>query len=174
MNKFNQQFIEHLGFEKLSLVQDKIFENANDRDDLIVTSATGTGKTHAFLFAIMERLNLDLQQTQALILAPTRELAMQIMDFAKEMQVLDSRISLALAIGGMDNSRLEGEIEKQPQILIATPGKFMDILSWNILRLDFVELCIIDEMDMMFDYGFIEDIDHIASHFTKQNKYLSL
>ena len=173
MNQFNKQFKAHLGFESLSLVQEKVLKHANERDDLIITSATGTGKTHAFLFAIMERLDLSLMQTQAIILAPTRELAMQIMDFAKVMQNIDERLTLALAIGGMDNSRLQVEIERQPQIVIATPGKFMDILTWNSLRLDFVQICVIDEMDMMFDYGFIEDVDIIASHLQNEtNIYL--
>lgn len=173
MNSFNQKFKKQMGFESLSLVQEKVLAHANDRDDLIITSATGTGKTHAFLFAIMERLDIQLMQTQAIILAPTRELAMQIMDFAKAMQTIDHNLTLALAIGGMDNTRLEKEIEKQPHIIIATPGKFMDVLTWNRLRLDFVEICIIDEMDMMFDYGFIEDIDHIASHLQNEtNIYL--
>ena len=168
MNQFNKKFMRRMKFKQLTQVQEDVFKHINKNRDLIVQSATGTGKTHAFLFAIAERIDLDSKQTQAIILAPTRELAMQILDFTKDMVKIDPRLTVDVAIGGMDNSRLEKRMANQPHIIISTPGKFLDILSWNIVRTDTVELLILDEMDMMLDYGFIEDVNKIASHFKNE------
>ena len=172
MNKFNQDFMKIMRFKELTRVQEDVLKQITKKRDLIVQSATGTGKTHAFLFAIAESIDLDLQQTQAVILAPTRELAMQTLDFAKDMQKIDDRVTIDLAIGGMENSRLEKKLGQQPHIIISTPGKFLDVLSWNTVRLDTVELLILDEMDMMLDYGFVEDVNKIASRFKNEANML--
>ena len=172
MNNFNKKFMRVMKFKKLTSVQEDVLKHIDKRRDLIVQSATGTGKTHAFLFAIAERINLDETQTQAVILAPTRELAMQILDFSKDMQKVDPRLRVDLAIGGMENTRLEKKLNQQPHIIISTPGKFLDVLSWKTVRLDTVELLILDEMDMMLDYGFVEDVNKIASHFKTEANML--
>ncbi len=163
MNDINKQFLELNRFKQLTTVQEKVLKEIQRKRDLIVKSDTGTGKTHAFLFAILELMDPSLQQTQAIILAPTRELAMQIDRFAKDIQKVDARITVDLAIGGMDNSRLKKKLAKQPQILISTPGKLQDVLKDNIIRLDSVKTLVIDETDMMLDYGFIDEVDAIAS-----------
>lgn len=172
MNKFNQDFMKIMRFKELTRVQEDVLKQITKKRDLIVQSATGTGKTHAFLFAIAESIDFDKQQTQAVILAPTRELAMQTLDFAKDMQKIDDRITMDLAIGGMENSRLEKKLGQQPHIIISTPGKFLDVLSWNTVRLDTVEFLILDEMDMMLDYGFVEDVNKIASRFKNEANML--
>ena len=163
MNDLNKQFFKLNNFKELTVVQERVLKEIKHRRDLIVKSDTGTGKTHAFLFAILELIDPEVQQTQAIILAPTRELAMQIDRFAKEIQKVDSRITIDLAIGGMDQTRLKKKLERQPQILIATPGKMKDVMNDNIIRLDFVKTCVVDETDMMLDYGFIDEVDSIAS-----------
>ena len=163
MNNINQKFFESIRFKKLTSVQEKVLTEVKKERDLIVKSDTGTGKTHAFLFAILELIDLDVNQTQAIILAPTRELAMQIDRFAQDIKAVDDRLTLALAIGGMEGTRLKKKLETQPQILIATPGKLKDLLEENVLRLDYVKTLIIDETDMMLDYGFITEVDAIAS-----------
>ena len=122
MNKFNQDFMKIMRFKELTRVQEDVLKQITKKRDLIVQSATGTGKTHAFLFAIAESIDFDKQQTQAVILAPTRELAMQTLDFAKDMQKIDVRVTIDLAIGGMENSRLEKKLGQQPHIIISTPG----------------------------------------------------
>lgn len=163
MNDLNKKFFKLNNFKELTVVQNEVLKEIKHRRDLIVKSDTGTGKTHAFLFAILELLDPTIQQTQAIILAPTRELAMQIDRFAKDIQKIDDRITIDLAIGGMDQTRLKKKLERQPQILIATPGKMKDIMDDNIIRLDFVQTCVVDETDMMLDYGFIAEVDSIAS-----------
>lgn len=173
MNKINQKLFDFNQFERLTAVQAAVLEHAHDKKrDLIVQAETGTGKTHAFLFTLLENIDPDLKQTQAFIIAPTRELAMQIADFAKPIMDLDDRYSIYLAIGGMDGERLSQRLAKNPQIIIATPGKLLDLLKQNILRLDTVRFCILDEMDMILDYGFLPDIDMIARYLSKDVRYL--
>ncbi|WP_331835917.1 DEAD/DEAH box helicase [Erysipelothrix piscisicarius] len=172
MNNINKRFFELNKFKDLTSVQEKVLKEIKTKRDLIVKSDTGTGKTHAFLFAILELIDPTVEQTQALILAPTRELAMQIQSFAREITTLDERITTELAIGGMDNSRLKKKIEKQPMILITTPGKFIDILGWSVLRLDFIKTFVIDETDMMLDYGFINEVDTIASRLSNDTIFM--
>ena len=163
MNLLNQKLFEKNGFKTLTSVQEKVLEVVKTNRDLIVRSETGTGKTHAFLFAILEKIDLELKQTQAVILAPTRELAMQIFDFAKDIIDIEPRMDIALAIGGMDNARLLPRVAKQPHILITTPGKMLDVINTNTLRMDFIKTLVVDETDMMLDYGFIEEVEAIAS-----------
>lgn len=164
--------MKNAGFKVLTSVQEKVLSNVSKGKDMVVKSDTGTGKTHAFLFAIGEMIDASLEQTQAIIMAPTRELAMQIFEFAKDFKGTELPISVDLAIGGMDNTRLSKKIKKQPHILIATPGKMLDILNWNILRVDTVKLLVLDEMDMMFDYGFAEEVGTIASRLLDHTQYL--
>ena len=163
MNDLNKAFQRHNRFKELTSVQTQVLKEITKKRDLIVKSDTGTGKTHAFLFAILELLEVEKQATQAIILAPTRELAMQIDRMAKEIQAIDPSITIDLAIGGMDNTRLKRKLERQPQILISTPGKLQEVMEDNIIRLDSVKVLVIDETDMMLDYGFITEVDKIAS-----------
>jgi ATP-dependent RNA helicase CshB len=172
MNPLITKMMEINNFKTLTKVQDDVLKAINKPNDLIVMAPTGTGKTHSFLFSILESLNFDFQATQAVIIAPTRELAMQISDFSKSISKVVENVTLDLAIGGMDNARLKKKLAKQPQILITTPGKFLDVLEWNILRLDTIKLCIIDEMDMMFDYGFVDDINTIASRMIDATRFM--
>lgn len=172
MNQKSSKLFELNGFRELSSIQAKVLENINSKRDLIAIAPTGTGKTHAFLFAIFEKIRPDEESTQALILAPTRELAMQIFEFAKTMKEVDPALTIDLAIGGMDNSRLQRKLNKQPHIIISTPGKLLDVMSWNIVRLDTISLHIIDEMDMMLDYGFIPEVNEIASRLQDHTQFL--
>lgn len=172
MNELNKQFFEMNGFESLTSVQEDVLNNINQKRDLIVLAPTGTGKTHSFLFSILEKIEVSQNQTQAIILAPTRELAMQIFEFSKKILKIEPQIRIDLVIGGMDNTRLKSKVERQPHILIATPGKLLDVFSWSLLRLDTIKLLIIDEMDMMFDYGFVDEINAIASHLQDHTRFM--
>lgn len=172
MKKITKEFMNLNKFESLTSVQKDVLENINKPNDLIVMAPTGTGKTHSFLFSILETVDPSVSETQSVILVPTRELGMQIYDFAVMIQKVEPLFTIDLAIGGMDNSRLKKKLARQPHILITTPGKFNDILSWSVLRVDTVKLLIIDEMDMMFDYGFVEEIDAISSRFLDKTRFL--
>lgn len=172
MNEFTRNMMRVNHFVELTSVQKQVLDELNQSKDLIVLAPTGTGKTHSFLFSILETLDFNKFETQSVIFAPTRELAMQIYEFSKAIFEVVPDATIDLAIGGMDNSRLQKKLEKQPQLLITTPGKFLDILTWNVLRIDRVKLLVIDEMDMMFDYGFIKEINDIASRFPNQTRFM--
>ncbi len=172
MKAITQSLMDYNQFTSLTSVQEDVLKHVNSKKDMIVLAPTGTGKTHAFLFSILERIDLESQTLQAVILAPTRELAMQISDFASDISEVEPRFKRELAIGGMDNKRLIKRLETQPHILISTPGKFQDLISTSALRLDTVKMLIIDEMDMMFDYGFVGEIDKIASRFLDTTQFM--
>lgn len=172
MKQITQDFMKVNHFKELTQVQEDVLKVINRKEDLIVLAPTGSGKTHSFLFSILETINPAEATTQAIILAPTRELAMQIYDFSHRIQEVDARFKIELAIGGMDNKRLQSKLESQPHLLVTTPGKFLDVLSWSVVRLDTVKMIVIDEMDMMFDYGFVEDIDAIASRFQNETRFM--
>lgn len=172
MKQIIQDFMKINHFKTLTQVQEDVLKHMNGSEDLIVLAPTGSGKTHSFLFSILETIDPSENTFQAVILAPTRELAMQIYDFSNHIKDVDERFKIELAIGGMENKRLETRLQSQPHLLITTPGKFRDILNWSILRLDTVKLLVIDEMDMMFDYGFVEEIDAIASRFQNDTRFM--
>lgn len=166
MKNFNsnaQQFFEYESFSSLTEVQKQVNAARNSTSDLVVLSQTGTGKTHAYLFYLLNHLDLSKNQVQAVIIAPTRELAMQIHQVASRIkEIVDVRIELI--IGGTDRNRLLKKLDRQPQIIIGTPGRINDLFTnESALRCDQADYLILDEADTIFEYGFIEDVDQVAS-----------
>ena len=100
MNPLIKQMMEINNFKTLTKVQDDVLKAINKPNDLIVMAPTGTGKTHSFLFSILETINFNVEATQAIIIAPTRELAMQIADFSKSISRVVDSVTLDLAIFG--------------------------------------------------------------------------
>lgn len=172
MKQITKEFMKANHFKELTQVQKDVLDKISRKEDLIVLAPTGSGKTHSFLFSILETIDIESKTFQAVILAPTRELAMQIFDFSHEIKTVAPEFNIELAIGGMDNKRLIPRLETQPHLVVTTPGKFLDVLSTSALRLDTVRTLVIDEMDMMFDYGFVEDIDAIASRFQNSTRFM--
>lgn len=164
--KFIVNAITDLGFKSLTEVQSTVIPKVLKGQDLIVKSATGTGKTHAYLIPIFERLDLSFDQCQVLISAPTRELAVQIFAFAKQVsQFSDQPIDIRLYTGGTNRLEEIARLEKkQPHIAIGTPGKLKDlVVKTNVLKAHLVKTFIVDEADMTLDEGFLEDVDQVAS-----------
>ncbi len=167
-----QQFLDNLGFRELTNVQKTCIELTRSRKDLIVLSATGTGKTHAYLFPIMEMINTGSDKTQVLISLPTRELAYQVYDNARKMIDVLPDLRISLLSGGTDKKRSLGRLENPPHIIIGTPGRIRDLFEDNEIRVDFVQMYVIDEADMTLEYGFLEDIDVVFSHMVKDPEVL--
>lgn len=124
---------------------------------------TGTGKTHSFLLPIVQRIVEDKQQVQAVITSPTRELAQQIFDALNQL-VEGTEISTKLFIGGTDKQRSIDRLKTQPQIVVGTPGRIKDLVKANALLVHTAPILVVDEADLAFDMGFIEEIDGFASH----------
>lgn len=157
------EFIKRNGFQDPTPIQGDVVPLTLRKKDLIGISKTGTGKTHAYLIPMMEKVDPSRDTIQFVITAPTRELAMQIYDKAKVMQeILDIRIGLF--VGGQDRSKDIEQLSKaQPHIVVGTPGRIKDLfLEQGILRLDLADMLVVDEADMTLEYGFLPDIDAFA------------
>ena len=177
MNKNLKQntldFISLNGFEELTNVQKEVLKYANSHKDIIALSKTGTGKTHAYLIPIMEMINTKSDKTQVVISVPTRELAYQVNQNCKLMQEVLPDLRIQLLAGGTDKKRSIAKLESAPHIVIGTPGRIKDLFESNVLRVDFVQMFVIDEADMTLEFGFLEDIDAVFSHMVKNPQVLS-
>ncbi len=169
MKKTTEEFLKLNKFSELTNVQKKVLELANSKKDVIALSKTGTGKTHAYLIPICENINPVSDKTQVLISLPTRELAYQVYQNARLMQEVLPDLRIALLTGGKDKSKFSS---KAPHIIIGTPGRIKDLFVNNIIRVDFVQMFVIDEADMTLEYGFLEDIDAVFSHMVKNPEVL--
>ena len=129
--------------------------------DVIAKAPTGTGKTFAFGIPIVEHIEPGSEETEAVILAPTRELAMQITAELRDLCAFMPGIRLACLYGGAPIGKQIDALKKHPQIVVATPGRLSDHMKRRTVKLDNVKTVIIDEADRMLDMGFIHDVTRI-------------
>lgn len=146
-------------------VQEKIIPLVLKGKSVVGQSQTGSGKTHAFLLPIFQKLDLDNENLQVIITTPSRELAYQIYEDAKQIaKFADKQVWMQNCVGGTDKQR---QIEKvknhQPQLVIGTPGRILDLIKENALDPRYVEFLVVDEADMTLDLGFLNETDQIAS-----------
>ncbi|HHX52910.1 MAG TPA: DEAD/DEAH box helicase [Erysipelothrix sp.] len=163
-----QLFFKHLNFKKLTAIQDLTYSRIMNNEDLIVQSATGSGKTHAFLFPLMDKIETSKKYTQAMIIAPTRELSMQLYNFASEMKEIDSDLSISLLIGGQERAKTLID----SHIVIGTPGRLNDEFKSGMLLAQSTETVIIDEADMIWEYGFLDDLAEVLSRISNKHQTL--
>ena len=162
------KFLKVNNFSELTLIQDEVIDLIINKTDTIAVADTGTGKTHAFLIPLLEIVDSNEDRVQAVISAPTRELAKQIYDFAKVMNEVDSNLKIELVVGGLDKERMKERLKTNPHIVIGTPGRLADMfINEAVLRLDQADIMIVDEADMTFEFGFLEDVDKIISRMKK-------
>ena len=158
--------LEDLKFEYFTSVQKEVFDNLNNNKNFIVKSKTGSGKTHSFLVPIFNNLDEDDYKVQALIVAPTKELSLQIYKVAQHIASFsDKRIIIKNYSGGSDrNKEIEKLSNQSPQIVIGTLGKIKDLaIKENVLKIYTAKYFVCDEADMTFDETNLEDLDNIAS-----------
>ncbi|MGT2949400.1 DEAD/DEAH box helicase [Streptococcus devriesei] len=163
-----------LHFEEPTEVQKRLIPLVLSGQDLVGESKTGSGKTHTFLLPIFEKLDENLDAVQAVITAPSRELARQIYEAAKQIAAFsDKEIRLANYVGGTDKLR---QIEKlkanQPQIVIGTPGRIYDLVQSGYLAIHKAGTFVVDEADMTLDMGFLDTVDKIAAALPKDVQIL--
>ncbi len=157
--------IKDLGFKSFSEVQNEVFNKIKLNKNLLVRSKTGSGKTHAFLIPIFNTLEEQTKKVQAVIVSPTKELAMQTYKVAQHIaSFYGETIDIRLYSGGSDRNReLERLNNSQPQIVIATPGKIKDlVVDENALKIYTASYYVVDEVDMALDSGYAEDLDMIG------------
>lgn len=154
--------VTDMGFESPTPIQQKVIPTLlSQPSDIIGLAQTGTGKTAAFGLPLLHNIDTRAKHVQALVLSPTRELCMQIQnEFAKYGQHIDGFQSVAV-YGGVSISGQIREIKSKPQVIVATPGRLMDLMERKALNLDQVQYVVLDEADEMLNMGFREDIDVI-------------
>ena len=129
--------------------------------DVIAKAPTGTGKTFAFGIPIIEHIDPESEEVQAVIMAPTRELAMQITAELRDLAVFMSGIRVVCLYGGAPIGKQIDALKKKPHIVVATPGRLSDHMKRRTVRLDRVQTVVLDEADRMLDMGFIHDVTRI-------------
>jgi ATP-dependent RNA helicase DeaD len=160
--------ITDLGFETPSDVQDKAIPILLDKDtDLVALAQTGTGKTAAFGFPMLQKINVESRTTQGLILSPTRELCLQITNELKLYGKYLKGLNVVAIYGGASITEQAREVKRGAQIIVATPGRMKDMISRNMVDISKIEYSVLDEADEMLNMGFYEDITDILSHTPK-------
>lgn len=152
------------GFKQPTEVQERLIPVIQAGRSVVGQSQTGTGKTHTFLLPIFNQLDLEQPNVQAVITAPSRELATQIYQAAKQLaDFSDEEISIMNFVGGTDKLRqVERLATKQPHIVIGTPGRILDLVTSGDLLIHTTQVMVVDEADMTLDLGFLADVDQIA------------
>jgi ATP-dependent RNA helicase RhlE len=160
------------GYEKPTPIQTQAVPEVLGGHDLLATAQTGTGKTAAFLLPILQRLSGKKSGgIRALILSPTRELAAQI---AERADAYGRHVGLrnAVIFGGVGQNAQEQTLKRGVDVLVATPGRLLDLMNQGIVRLGSVEHFVLDEADRMFDMGFINDVRRVVAALPKQRQTL--
>ncbi|MCE3200300.1 DEAD/DEAH box helicase [Paenibacillus sonchi] len=154
------QAITELGFEEATPIQEQAIPIALTGSDLIGQAQTGTGKTAAFGIPLISKIAREEEKILALVMTPTRELAIQVAEEIGKLTRFKGLRSLAI-YGGQDIGRQIRGLKKRPQIIIGTPGRLLDHINRKTIRLDDVQTIVLDEADEMLDMGFMEDIQTI-------------
>ncbi|GEN84366.1 DEAD-box ATP-dependent RNA helicase CshB [Sporosarcina luteola] len=159
---FLREAIGRLGFEQPTPIQKEMIPLILKGANAIGQAHTGTGKSHSFLIPILQRLDETKDELQAVITAPTRELAMQLYEELNKM-IENTMIRSSILIGGTDKQRSIDKLKSNPHIVVGTPGRIRDLAENGALAIHTASILVIDEADLAFDMGFIEDIDQFAS-----------
>ncbi|ULQ49161.1 DEAD/DEAH box helicase [Liquorilactobacillus nagelii] len=166
---FIQTALKKIGFKQPTPVQQRLIPLISKGKNVVGQAETGSGKTHAFLLPIVNTLDPKVQGVQAVITTPSRELAYQIYEAAKQLLESQAKLIVHNYVGGTDKKR---QIEKlshlQPQLVIGTPGRVHDLIKEHALDLHRVHYFVVDEADMTLDMGFLKDVDAIASVMPEQ------
>lgn len=159
------QSIQDLGFEQPSEIQSRTIPLLLEKPrDLLALAQTGTGKTAAFGFPLLQQIDTSWNKTQALILTPTRELCHQISRELESYAKYLPQVRVVAVYGGANISTQAAQIRRGCHIAVATPGRLKDMIGRRMIDISQIQYCILDEADEMLNMGFYEDINHILSH----------
>jgi len=165
--------LEKKGYGYPTTIQAEAIPHFMQWKDVIAKAPTGTGKTFAFGIPMIEHIDAESEAVQGLILAPTRELAIQIGDELRGLLTYYQGIRVAVLYGGAGIGGQIKQLEKKPQIVVATPGRLMDHYNRKTVRLDKIQTVVLDEADRMLDMGFFKDVTRIIEK-VKNRKNLGL
>lgn len=162
--------IEEMGFEEMSPIQAKAIPVLLEGRDVVGQAQTGTGKTAAFGIPLLQRINPKERQLQAIVLCPTRELAIQVAEEIRKLGNFMHGIKILPVYGGQEISKQIRSLKAGVQIIIGTPGRVMDHMRRKTVKFDFVNTVILDEADEMLNMGFREDIETILSQVPEERQ----
>ena len=163
--------VRKLGFETPTPVQSKAIPILlKGEQDVVALAQTGTGKTAAFGLPLIQLMDDEEKITRALVLAPTRELCMQITSDFENFSRSVKRLNIVAVYGGASITDQIKKIKRGAQIIVATPGRLMDLLDRRVVNLGDIQYLVLDEADEMLNMGFKDDIDHILSHTSDDKK----
>ncbi len=157
-----QRALSNMGFEEATPIQEGTIKLGLEGKDIIGQAQTGTGKTTAFGVPIIEKIDTSNRSVQALVIAPTRELAIQVSEEIYRIGK-DKRAKVLSVYGGQEIGRQIRALRNNPQIIVGTPGRLLDLIKRKTLKLENVQTLVLDEADEMLNMGFIEDINEIMS-----------
>ena len=161
------QNISKKGFTSPTEIQDRTLESLLERRDLLGIAQTGTGKTGAFLIPIIDRLIRNQGSFQTLVLVPTRELALQVEEEFRSL-VKGLGLHISCFIGGTNINRDLQNLRRSSHLVVATPGRLLDLYQRRAVRLDDFEVLVLDEFDRMLDMGFARDVDRIVGAMSRR------
>lgn len=165
--------ISEMGFVHPMPIQEMVIPHLLEKEgDVVGLAQTGTGKTAAFGLPVLQRIGVDKRVPQALIIAPTRELCLQIAGDLADFSKYAEGIKILPVYGGSSIESQIRTLEKGVQVIVATPGRLIDLIKRGVVKLENVHTVILDEADEMLNMGFLDDIDEILSHVPEDRKML--
>ena len=164
-----QKAIKNMGFEAASPIQAKAIPMIMSGKDVLGQAQTGTGKTAAFGIPLLEKIDIKNKKQQAIVLCPTRELAIQVAEEIRNLAKYLSGIKVLPIYGGQEISKQIRSLKSGVQIVVGTPGRVMDHMRRKTIRMDYIHTMILDEADEMLNMGFREDIEWVLNDI--QNEY---
>lgn len=171
---FLMEALKEKGFQQPTQVQEKLIPMIQKGKNVIGQSQTGSGKTHTFLLPLLNKIDPTIDEVQVIITTPSRELANQIYQAAIQAAKFSSpEIHISNFIGGTDKQRQLIKLKnQQPKLVVGTPGRILDMINEQALKVHTAFAFVIDEADMTLDMGFLEDVDQIASRLPKNLQML--
>lgn len=160
--------LDKKGYVQATPVQGGAIPYFMEWKDVIAKAPTGTGKTFAFGIPMVEHIDPESRNVNALVLAPTRELAIQIQDELRDLCTFKEGVRVVCLYGGQPIDRQITQLKKDPQIVVATPGRLMDHVKRRTVKLDQVQTVVLDEADRMLDMGFVRDVTRILDMMPKR------
>lgn len=166
--------ITEMGFESPMPVQEKVIPVllGDEVRDVVALAQTGTGKTAAFGLPVIQRIDTSIRRPQALIIAPTRELCLQIAGDLADFSKYTPELSVLPVYGGSSIESQIRALRSGVQIIVATPGRLIDLINRGVVKLGDVHTVVLDEADEMLNMGFIDDINQILSHVPEDRRML--
>ena len=171
---FIQEALTELGFRKPTEVQERLIPLIQKGKSVVGQSQTGTGKTHTFLLPLMDQIDATREEVQLVVTAPSRELATQIYQAARQIaSFANPEIRVTNFVGGTDKQRqIERLTHQQPHVVIGTPGRILDMLNEQALDIHTAQAFVVDEADMTLDMGFLSEVDQIAGRLPEKLQIL--